>query len=102
MLSQSLAWCLLPCLHGSQARASHGSATTPLPLVGLVRLVRAGWAGRAGLLRSGWPGLGWPFHGHVYPVAALGGESGMFPEPAGGAVLQDVASDGQVAGIGLI
>ena len=25
----------------------------------------------------------------------------MFPEPAGGAVVQDVASDGQMAGIGL-
>ena len=73
-----------------------------LPLIGLIRLIRAGRGRSRSTPRSGWPGLGWPFHGHVHPVAALGGEPGMFPEPAGGAVVQDVASDGQMAGIGLL
>ncbi len=52
--------------------------------------------------RSGWPALGYSLHSHVYPVVALGDEPGMLPEPEGGAVVQDVASDGQMAGIGLI
>ncbi len=39
--------------------------------------------GRAAPQRSGWPGLGGPFHGQVHPVAALGGEPGTFPRTGG-------------------
>jgi AcrR family transcriptional regulator len=61
-----------------------------------------GPASRCVLWRSVWPTLGCSFHGQVRPVLALGGESGVLPEPAGSAVVQDVASERQAAGIGLI
>ena len=99
---------LRACLHGSQLRASGSSAAvcrlsgTVLPLVGRTRLICGGMGRSRSIPRSGRPGLGCSFHGHVHTVAALGGEPGMFPELAGGAVVQDVASDRQTAGIGLI
>ena len=99
---------LRACLHGSQLRASGSSAAvcrlsgTVLPLVGRTRLICGGMGRSRSIPRSGRPGLGSSFHGHVHTVAALGGEPGMFPELAGGAVVQDVAPDGQTVGIGLI
>ena len=99
---------LRACLHGSQLRASGSSVAvcrlsgTVLPLVGRTRLICGGMGRSRSIPRSGRPGLGSSFHGHVHTVAALGGEPGMFPELAGGAVVQDVAPDGQTVGIGLI
>jgi hypothetical protein len=99
---------LRACSHSSRLRASGSSATVRrlsgvvLPLAGRTRLIGGGIGRLRSIARSGWPGLGCSFHGHVQPDAALGGEPGMFPELAGGAVVQDVAPDRQTAGVGLI
>src|SRR5271170_5734988 len=51
---------------------------------------------------SEWRAPGCTLHGHVHPVVGLGHEPGALPEPAGVAVLQDVASDAEAVGVGLI
>ena len=96
------------CLHDSQLGVSGSSAAVR-------RLSRAGTAAcrphpvdqwRDGqvaqhpAVRVAGPGVlvPWP----RTPRRCLGGEPGMFPEQAGDAVVQDVAPDGQMVGIGLI